>query len=113
MGTTTCKYIMNPEFIINIFILEVHIIFQVYVIIINVFNCMLDTNIYEYADVLECEYADIHKYEYANVYKYELVETQKIEKQKRKKKTFSSTCGACVAGTLVPGRLTGTKWRPT
>ena len=52
MCTTTCKYIMNPEFIINIFILEVHIIFQVCVIIINIFNCMLDTNIYEYADVL-------------------------------------------------------------
>ena len=68
---------MNPEFIINIFILEVHIIFQVYVIIINVFNCILDTNIYEYVDVLECEYADIHEYEYANVYEYELVETQK------------------------------------
>ena len=78
MCTTTCKYIMNPEFIINIFILEVHIIFQVYVIIIKVFNCMLDTNIYEYADVLECEYA--------NVYEYKLVETQKMEKQKRKKK---------------------------
>ena len=75
---------MNPEFIINIFILEVHIIFQVYVIIIKVFNCMLDTNIYEYADVLECEYADVHEYKYANI--YELVETQKIEKQKRKKK---------------------------
>ena len=59
MCTTTCKYIMNPEFIINIFILEVYIIFQVYVIIINVFNCMLDTNIYENADVLECEYADV------------------------------------------------------
>jgi len=67
MCTTTCKYIMNPEFIINIFILEVHIILQVYVIIINIFNCMLNTNIYEYADV--------HKYEYANVYGYELVET--------------------------------------
>ena len=81
MCTTTCKYIMNHKFIINIFILEVHIIFKVYVIIINVFNCMLDTNIYEYADVLECEYADIHKYEYeyeyANIYEYELVETQK------------------------------------
>ena len=58
---------MNPEFIFNIFILEVHIILQVYVIIINIFNCMLNTNIYEYADV--------HKYEYANVYGYELVET--------------------------------------
>ena len=90
MCTTTCKYIMNPEFIINIFILEVHIIFQVYVIIINVFNCMLDTNIYEYANVLECEYVDVHKYEYANIYEYELVETQKMEKQKRKKKTFST-----------------------
>ena len=64
MCTTTCKYIMNPEFIINIFILEVHIIFQMYVIIINVFNCMLDTNIYEYADVQEYKYADVHKYEY-------------------------------------------------
>ena len=76
---------MNPEFITNIFILEVHIIFQVYIIIIKVFNCMLDTNIYEYTDVLECEYADVYKYEYANIYKYELVETQKMEKQKRKK----------------------------
>ena len=80
MCTTTCKYIMNPEFIINIFILEVHIIFQVYVIIINVFNCMLDTNIYECTDVLECEYTDMHEYESANVYEYELVETQKIQK---------------------------------
>ena len=90
MCMTTCKYIMNPEFIINIFILEVRIIFQVYVIIIKVFNCMLDTNIYEYADVLECEYANIHEYEYANVYEYELVKTQKMEKQKRKKKAFST-----------------------
>ena len=57
---------MNPEFIINIFILEVHIIFQVYVIIINVFNCMLDTNIYEYTDVQEYKYAAVH--EYANVH---------------------------------------------
>ena len=81
---------MNPEFIINIFILEVHIIFKVYVIIINVFNCILDMNIYKYADVLECEYADIHKYEYANVYEYKLVENQKMEKQKRKEKTFST-----------------------
>jgi len=39
---------------------------------------MLDMNIYKYADVLECENA--------NVYKYKLVETQKMEKQKRKKK---------------------------
>ena len=77
---------MNPEFIIDIFILEVHIIFQVYIITIKVFNCMLDTNIYEYADVLECEYADIHKYEYANIYEYELVETPKMEKPKRKKR---------------------------
>ena len=77
---------MNPEFIINIFILEVHIIFQVYVIIINVFNCMLDTNIYEYADVLECEYADVHEYEYANVYEYKLVETQKWKSRKEKKR---------------------------
>ena len=73
---------MNPEFIINIFILEVHIIFQMYVIIINVFNCMLDTNIYEYADVQEYEYANIYEY------KYELVETQTMKKQK--KKTFST-----------------------
>ena len=77
---------MNPKFIINIFILKVHIIFQVYVIIINVFNCMLDTNIYEYVNVLECEYADIHEYEYANIYEYELIETQKNGKQKRKKR---------------------------
>ena len=84
MCTTTCKYIMNPEFIINIFILEVHIIFQVYIIIINVFSCMLDTNIYEYTDVHEYEYADIHEYEYANMYEYELVETQKIKKQKKR-----------------------------
>ena len=33
---------------------------------------MLDTNIYEYADVLECEHAKI--------YKYKLIEAQKIEK---------------------------------
>ena len=77
---------MNPEFIINIFILEVHIIFQVYVIILNVFNCMLDANIYEYAEIQEYEYAEVHKYEYANVYEYELVETQKMEKPKRKKR---------------------------
>ena len=88
MYMTTCKYIMNSEFIINIFILEVHIIFQVYVIIIKVFNCMLDTNIYEYAGVQEYEYTDVHEYEYANV--YELVETQTMEKQKIKKKTFST-----------------------
>ena len=69
---------MNLEFIINIFILEVHIIFQVYVIIINIFNCMLDTNIYEYADVLECEYT--------NIYKYKLIETQKNGKIEKKKK---------------------------
>ena len=86
MFTTTCKYIMNPEFIINIFILEVHIIFKVYIIIINVFDCMLDTNIYEYADVLECEYADVHEYEYANIYEYELIETQKNGKIEKKKK---------------------------
>ena len=41
---------------------------------------MLDMNIYEYADVLECEYADIHEYEYTNIYEYELVETQKMKK---------------------------------
>ena len=41
---------------------------------------MLDTNIYEYADVLECEYADIHEYEYANIYEYELVETKKMKR---------------------------------
>ena len=80
MSDKTCKYIINPEFIIDIFILEVHIIFQVYVIILNVFNCMLDANIYEYAEIQEYEYAEVHKYEYANVYKYELVETQKIKK---------------------------------
>ena len=57
---------MNPEFIINIFILKVHKIFQVYVIIINVFYCMLDTNIYEYTDVQEYKYAAVH--EYANVH---------------------------------------------
>ena len=51
---------------------------------------MLDMNIYEYADVLECEYTDVHEYKYANVYGYELVETQKMEKQKRKKKAFST-----------------------
>ena len=50
---------------------------------------MLDTNIYEYADVLECEYTDVHEYEYANIYEYELVETQKNEKN-RKKKTFNT-----------------------
>ena len=50
---------------------------------------MLNTNIYEYADVQECEYADVHEYEYTNVYEYELVETQTIKKQKRKK-TFST-----------------------
>ena len=66
---------MNPEFIINIFILEVHIIFQVYIIIINVFSCMLDMNIYEYADIHEYEYTKVHEYEYANVHEYELVET--------------------------------------
>ena len=93
MCTTTCKYIINPEFIINIFILEVHIIFQVYIIIIKVFNCMLDTNIYEYTDVLECEYTDVHKYKYTNVYEYELVETQKMEKQKRKKKRHLVSVG--------------------
>ena len=46
---------------------------------------MLDTNIYEYADVLECEYADVHEYEYANVYEYKLVETQKWKRRKEKK----------------------------
>ena len=58
-------------------ILEVHIIFQVYIIIINIFSCMLDTNIYEYTDVqeYEYEYADVHEYEYANIHEYELVET--------------------------------------
>ena len=54
---------------------------------------MLDTNIYEYADVQEYEYAEVHEYKYANVYEYELVETQKMEKQKRKKKAFST--GQC------------------
>ena len=51
---------------------------------------MLDTNIYEYADIQEYEYADIHEYEYANIYEYKFVETQKMKKQKRKKKTFST-----------------------
>ena len=50
-------------------------IFQVYIIIINVFFCMLDMNINEYADVHEYEYADVHEYEYANIHEYELVET--------------------------------------
>ena len=77
---------MNPEFIINIFILEVHIIFQVYVIILNIFNCMLDTNIYEYVDIQECKYAEVHEYEYANVYEYKLVETQKWKCRKEKKR---------------------------
>ena len=85
MCTTTCKYIMNAEFIINIFILEVHIIFQVYVIIINVFNCMLDTNIYEYTDVQKYKYADVHEYKYANICEYKLVETQTIKNRKEKK----------------------------
>ena len=66
---------------------------------------MLDTNMYEYADVLECEYTDIHEYEYTNVYEYELVETQKMEKQKRKKKAFSTgRCGSW--STLVPVGVT-------
>ena len=51
---------------------------------------MLYTNIYEYADIQEYEYADIHEYEYANIYEYKFVETQKMKKQKRKKKTFST-----------------------
>ena len=79
---------MNPEFIINIFILEVHIIFRVYIIIINIFNCMIDMNIYEYADVLECEYANIHKYEYAKIYEYELIKAQKNGKTEKKKKVL-------------------------
>ena len=56
-------------------ILEIHIIFQVYIIIINILSYMLDTNIYEYADIQEYEYTDIHEYKYANVNEYELVET--------------------------------------
>ena len=36
MCTTTCKYVMNPEFIINIFILEVIVIFQMYINIIYI-----------------------------------------------------------------------------
>ena len=56
-------------------ILEVHMIFQVYIIIINVFFCMLDMNIYEYADIHEYEYTKVHEYKYANVHEYELVET--------------------------------------
>ena len=68
---------------------------------------MLDTNIYEYVDVQEYEYTDVHEYEYTNIYEYELVETQKMKKQKRKKKTFStglkcSICCACVAITYRP-----------
>ena len=55
---------------------------------------MLDTNIYEYADVQEYEYADvqeyeytdIHEYEYANVYEYELVETQIMKTEKKRKR---------------------------
>ena len=46
---------------------------------------MLDTNIYEYADVQEYKYTDIHEYEYANIYEYELVETQKNEKNRKKR----------------------------
>ena len=80
---------------------------------------MLDKNLYKYAYVQEYEYADVHEYEYANVYEYELVETQTI-KNRKEKKTFStgryhrpllngSICCACVACTLVPGGLTGTK----
>ena len=56
-------------------ILEVHIIFQVYIIIINVFSCMLGTNIYKYADVQEYKYTDVHEYEYTNIHEYKLVET--------------------------------------
>jgi len=50
----------------------------------------LAVNTDKYADAQEYEYADIHEYEYANIYEYELVETQKMKKQKRKKKTFST-----------------------
>ena len=46
-----------------------------YIIIINIFSCMLDMNIYEYADIHEYEYAKVHEYEYANIHEYELVET--------------------------------------
>ena len=46
-----------------------------YIIIINIFSYMLDTNIYEYGDVQEYEYTDIHEYKYANINEYELVET--------------------------------------
>ena len=49
---------------------------------------MLDMNIYEYADVLECEYANIHKYEYAKIYEYELIKAQKNGKTEKKKKYF-------------------------
>ena len=68
---------------------------------------MLDTNIYEYADIQVYEYADIHEYEYANVYEYELVETQKMKKQKKRHLVpvgvlKCSTCRAYVACTLVP-----------
>ena len=62
----TCKYIMNPEFIINIFILEVHIIFQVYVIIINVFNCMLDTNTQTYKNMNTQTYTNTNMQTYTN-----------------------------------------------
>ena len=40
----------------------------------------------KYADAQEYEYADIHEHEYANIYEYELVGTQKMKKQKRKKR---------------------------
>ena len=49
---------------------------------------MLDMNIYEYADVLECEYANIHKYEYEKIYK--LIKAQKNGKTEKKKKYFST-----------------------
>ena len=35
-----------------------------YVIIINIFSCMLDKKIYEFTDVHEYEYTDVHEYEY-------------------------------------------------
>ena len=46
-----------------------------YIIIINLFSCMLGTNIYKYADVQEYKYTDIHEYEYTNIHEYKLVET--------------------------------------
>ena len=46
----------------------------------------LENLYFEYADVQEYEYTDVQEYEYTNIYKYKLVETQKIIKEKRKKR---------------------------